>query len=129
LIYLDSSALVKLITEEQESRALQQWLNENRSEQMVTNMVGIVETKRVAARIDSEALSAAVLVLARVDRLEVLGATYALAADLPPVSLRTLDALHVASAVQARDVTAFLTYDVRMAEAAALVDLPVFSPR
>lgn len=128
MIYADSSALVKLINAEAGSASLRAWLAVRPEETLATNVIGVIEVQRVAARIDAEAVALATLLLIRVDQLEVLGATYALAAALPPVTLRTLDALHVASAAQAPDVTAFVTYDHRMAEAAALVGLPVVSP-
>jgi predicted nucleic acid-binding protein len=127
LIYADTSALVKLITREAESEVLHAWLG-RQDEPIATNMVGVVELQRVAARIDTEAVAAVVPVLQRLDRLEITGSTYDLAAILPPTTLRCLDALHVASAAQARSVSCFLTYDVRMADAAELVGLPVVSP-
>lgn len=127
MIYADTSALVKLLSREAESSGLHAWLSEL-DDVVATNMIGVVELKRVAARIDAEAVASATVILQRLDRLEVVGATYALAADLPPASLRTLDALHLASAVQAGDTSGLLTYDARMSEAAELVGLPVVSP-
>ena len=127
MIYADTSALVKLITREPESRALHTWLSEL-DDVVATNMIGVVELQRVATRIDPEAAAAATVILQRLDRLEVSGAAYAFAAHVPPPALRTLDALHLASAAQARDTVGLLTYDARMSEGAALVGLPVVSP-
>jgi predicted nucleic acid-binding protein len=127
LIYADSSALVKLITDEAESVELQRWMSAQ-DEAFATNMIGAVELHRVAARIDAEAVASAIFILRRLDRIELDGSTYALADQLQPTSLRTLDALHLASAAMARDVSAVLTYDARMAEAAELAGLPVVAP-
>jgi predicted nucleic acid-binding protein len=128
LIYADTSALAKLVTVEAETAALRTWLAGLPDERLTTNQVGIVELKRMAARLGPDVEAEAYVLAQRVDRLDVTGATYSLAEHLPPVQLRTLDALHVASAAQARDVTAFLTYDARMAEAAALAGLRVVAP-
>lgn len=128
MIYADTSALAKLVTVESESAALRTWIGERSEEPMVTNAVGAVELRRLAGQLGAPVAAAVTVLLHRIDQLEVTGATYALAGDLPPASLRTLDALHVASAAQAPEVTAFLTYDRRMADAAGLLGLPVVMP-
>lgn len=128
MIYADTSALAKLVTIEAETAALQTWLAGLGGERLTTNRIGIVELTRMAARLGPEVSAEAYVLAQRLDKLDVIGATYSLAEHLPPVPLRTLDALHVASAAQARNVTAFVTYDARMAEAAALAGLPVVAP-
>lgn len=128
MIYADTSALIKLITDEAESEALRAWIAGLGEVPLATNRIGIVELKRVSARLSAPALAAAVTLAQRLDKIEVTGSTLALAEQLPPAGLRTLDALHVASAAQAADVTALLTYDTRMAEAAELAGLPVATP-
>lgn len=51
------------------------------------------------------------------------------AGDLAPFSLRTLDAIHLASALaRGPELDAFLTYDDRLAEAARSLGLPVVRP-
>lgn len=128
MIYADTSALAKLIAPEVETMALTAWLEHQGDAVLATNMVGVVELHRFAARIGPDVSAAAVRMTQRIDRMELNGSVYALAADVPPPAVRTLDALHIASAAVAPGLTAFLTYDLRMAEAASAFGLPVVSP-
>ncbi len=127
-VYLDTSALAKLVVTEQESDELRAWLQRRAGTPMITNSVGVVELQRFALRVSREALATAVLLLARIDRLEMTPASLAIAATLPPPEVRTLDALHISSAAQLVDLEAILTYDRRMATAALGYGLPVESP-
>ncbi len=88
----------------------------------------MVELRRLAARISQEALSTAVLLLARIGVLGLTPEALALAAEIPPPEVRTLDALHIASAAQLSDLQAVVTYDLRMTAAAARYGLPVAAP-
>lgn len=128
MIYGDTSALAKLLRTEAETEPLRAWLGERRGEPVVTNMIGVVELQRFARRVSRETEDAATLLLRRIDRIELTGTTYALAADVPPATVRTLDALHIASAVELPGVTAFVTYDERQASAAEAFGLRVVSP-
>jgi len=128
LIYADTSALAKLITVEQETPVLRAWIGERPAETVATSTVGAVELRRLGARLGAATAAAAGQLLRRIDHLELVGATFDLASALSPTTLRTLDALHVATAARSRSVTAFVTYDHRMVEAASLVGLPVVSP-
>jgi predicted nucleic acid-binding protein len=52
------------------------------------------------------------------------------AAELDPVSMRSLDAIHLAAALGVGDeLAAVVTYDARMSEAAQALGLPVVAPR
>jgi len=126
-IYLDTSALAKLIFNEPESEALRAWLADHRAP-LITNSVGGVELQRLAARISQQVTSAAVLLLSRIDLLSLTPGALAAAAQLPPPEVRTLDALHVASAAEISDLQALVTYDRRMHSAATGYGLPVQSP-
>ena len=96
----------------------------------MTNSVGVVELRRLAARVSQEALGAATVLLGRIDRLALTPAALALAGELPPPEVRTMDALRIASAAELRELRFLLTYDHRMAEAATHFGLPpVASPR
>jgi len=64
----------------------------------VTNTVGAIELARLTARVSQEAAAAAVVLLGRVDLMELTPASLALPGQLPPPEVRTLDALHIASA-------------------------------
>ncbi|MBA3529391.1 MAG: type II toxin-antitoxin system VapC family toxin [Propionibacteriaceae bacterium] len=128
MIYADTSALAKLVVAEAETPALRSWFA-SQSSGLVTNSVGVVELQRLAARVSPDAERTALLLLSRIDRISLTAAALALAGQLPPPELRTLDALHVASAAELVDLVALLTYDRRMAEAASHLGLPVESPR
>ncbi|HEX8769026.1 MAG TPA: type II toxin-antitoxin system VapC family toxin [Jatrophihabitans sp.] len=128
MIYADSSALAKLLIAEAETAALRSWIS-RQDARLVTNSVGVVELRRLAARVGQQAAGAATVLLGRIDRLVLTPAALALAGELPPREVRTLDALHIASAAELPDLQVLLTYDHRMAEAATHFGLPVESPR
>jgi predicted nucleic acid-binding protein len=127
-IYLDTSALAKLVVVEAESGALREWLAVQTGAFLATNTIGVVELRRLTSRISQGASGAAVTLLARIDVLELLPASLALAAELPPPEVRTLDALHIASAALLPDLEVLVTYDLRMAQAARAYGLTVESP-
>jgi predicted nucleic acid-binding protein len=127
VIYADTSALAKLLIAEAETPALRDWISEQDA-RLVTNSVGVVELRRLAARVSQQVLGAATVLLGRIDRLTLTPAALALAGELPPPEVRTLDALHIASAAQLPDLHVVLTYDRRMAEAATRYGLAVESP-
>ena len=62
-LYLDTSALAKMVVLEPESADLRQWLRDRDTASVVTNSIGVVELRRLAARISQQALSTAVLLL------------------------------------------------------------------
>lgn len=126
--YLDTSALAKLILDEPESQALRRWLAERGDTPRVTNVVGAVELQRLAARVSQQAVGVAVQLLNRLDLLDLTHAALARAAALPPPTVRSLDALHIASAAQLSDLTALVTYDQRMSGAALDYGVTVVSP-
>jgi predicted nucleic acid-binding protein len=128
VIYADTSALAKLLIPETETAALRSWIS-RQDARLVTNSVGVVELRRLAARVSQQALGAATVLLGRIDRLALTPAALALAGELPPPEVRTLDALHIASAAELLELQVLLTYDRRMAEAATHFGLPVESPR
>ncbi|MEP6649583.1 MAG: type II toxin-antitoxin system VapC family toxin [Lapillicoccus sp.] len=129
MIYADTSALAKLVVAEDETPALRRWL-EPRLQQitLVTNVIGEVELRRLAARLGQDVPRAAASLLAQVDILTLTNTALVAAAQLLPVDVRTLDALHVASAAELADLDSVLTYDLRMASAARGLGLPVVTP-
>ena len=131
MIDADTSALMKLVREEAESDGLAQWLDDHAHHHpsVVTNLIGIVELRRAAARVSPAAVATANLLLARIDKRELTRTAVALASEMAPPRLRTLDALHIASAAELPELSAFVTYDDRIASAAADYGLPVVSPR
>jgi predicted nucleic acid-binding protein len=129
MIYIDTSALVKLVATESESAALIDWLNSRLDEPLVTSIVGRIELTRAAARIGDAAVVAAQRLAATVDTLVLSDSIASQAAILSPTTLRTLDAIHLATAYEYRQrLSAFCVYDQRLVEAARNHALPVTSP-
>lgn len=126
LAYLDASAIVKLIVEEPESEALNRWYVE--AEDLVTSRVGIVETIRATGRRAFDRVHRD-RILSDLGVLELDASTAQVAASVQPGLLRSLDAIHIATALAlGPELDAFVTYDDRMAEAARAVGLPVVRP-
>jgi len=129
VIYLDSSALMKLVRQEDETAPLAQWLAERPEQPVVTSELGRVEVLRAARRIGGQVLAEARAVVADVDLVPLDRAVQDLACDIGDPPLRSLDALHLASAVLlSKDLIAFIAYDRRLADAAQAVGLVVTIP-
>jgi predicted nucleic acid-binding protein len=129
VIYLDTSATVKLVTAEPESPALINWLNVHPDEHLVTSVIGHVELIGAATRAGAAATAATRKVASTIDTLVLTDTIGAIAATLPPAELRTLDAIHLATAHAHRhSLTAFCLYDRRPLDAAKSQDLPTVSP-
>jgi predicted nucleic acid-binding protein len=129
VIYLDSSALMKLVRQEDETAPLAQWLAERPEQPVVTSELGRVEVLRAARRAGVQVLAEARAVVADVDLVPLDRAVQDLACDIGDPLLRSLDALHLASAVLlSNDLTAFIAYDYRLADAAQAVGLVVTIP-
>ena len=131
MIYLDSSAVVKLIRPEAESRALAEWLNE-RGEVTVTSVLAEVEVPRALRRSGPADLAAMPGVLARISRVELDAPVRATAGAYLTDTLRALDAIHLATAevlvASGKDVSAFVTYDRRQAAAAKAIGMTLHAP-
>lgn len=129
LLYLDSSAIVKLISNEEETPALIAFLRE--SPDTVSSVLSRVEVKRAVRRVGAphDLASRADQVLERIALLKLDDPVLWKAAELDPVELRSLDALHLATAISLRPhLDAFVTYDARLARAAASLGFEVESP-
>lgn len=127
-LYLDSSALVKLIRDEAETEALEAEIGDDR---ISTSLVGRIELRRALGRQPKGGNSAArwAYVDERLDVIAVTNATGEQAGTVPPPLLRTLDAIHLATALVLKpELDAFVVYDRRLAEAATALGLPVSSP-
>lgn len=129
MIYLDSSALLKLVFEEQESDSLQHWLTARSGVPTVSSELAKVEVLRACRRIDASALPDARTLLGGLDLVPLVGLVVQLASDLDDPVLRSLDALHLASALSlGADVATFVAYDHRLLEAAAGAGLEARAP-
>lgn len=132
MIYLDSAALVKLVREEPETPALVTWLNTQHDQRLVASVLVEIEVPRALRRSQPGVLGAVAATLARIDRIELDAAIRATAAAYINPHLRSLDAIHLATADQlvasGKNLTAFITYDTRLADAARASALTVVTP-
>jgi len=129
VIALDSSALVKLVLEEPESAALEAWLSGRALITVTVSELARVEVIRAVSRADSAGIPTARTLLAGVDLVPVTRDLLESAAELRPPSLRSLDAVHLASALSLGPaLEAFVVYDDRLAQAAVDAGLPVVAP-
>ncbi|HET9118511.1 MAG TPA: type II toxin-antitoxin system VapC family toxin [Pseudonocardiaceae bacterium] len=129
MIYLDSSALMKLIRMEDETAALRDWLGERPGQPVVSSELGRVEVLRAARRVGGRALTEARAVVGDIDLVPLDRAVQDLASDIGDPLLRTLDALHLASAVLlSGELTVFIAYDQRLTSAAQAAGLVVATP-
>jgi predicted nucleic acid-binding protein len=128
-VYVDTSALVKLVTVEPESAALRSYLSESGGDAEFTAAITRTELVRAASRLrDADIARQARLLLTRLHFVEISSALLDAAAVLPPPDLRALDAIHLAAALTAPDLRAFVSYDRRLADAAAQAGVVVVSP-
>jgi uncharacterized protein len=129
VIYLDTSAFVKLIRGERETSALEAFLRERPEAPLVSSALLVLETRRAILRQAPDQLARADLLLTRIDQVDITRAVLEAASRLPDPALRSLDALHLATALQLdRDLEALVTYDSRLAAAAGRQRLPVVTP-
>ncbi|MET0964808.1 MAG: type II toxin-antitoxin system VapC family toxin [Nakamurella sp.] len=129
MIYCDSSALLKLIFLEPETAELRQWLFARTDSPLTSSELARVEVLRGCRRVDESVLPAARALLADLELIPLSGRVIDTAGDLPDPLLRSLDALHLASALSiAPDLTAFIAYDRRLSAAAAEAGLNTVQP-
>jgi hypothetical protein len=129
VIYLDASALVKIVVAEPESGALLAFLR-SRPERM-SSALSLTEVPRALrrAQFDGAVRRRAQRVLARLALVDVDRRILSAAAALEPSALRTLDAIHLATALVVReDLDGLVTYDRHLAAAAERLDLEVLAP-
>jgi predicted nucleic acid-binding protein len=129
MIYLDSAAVVKLVHAEPESAALRGWLDERAETRWVSSVLTEIESFRALARYAPEAASRLPAVLDQIDLIELDQRIRMLARAVMPVTVRSLDAIHLGTALHSRpSLTSFVTYDKRLLDAARAAGLPADSP-
>jgi len=129
VLYLDASALVKLVVAEPESPALLKLLRAWPIR--VSSALSLAEVPRALRRagFSAGARRRARDVLARINLVDIDRRVLAGAAALDPAALRTLDAIHLATALSIReDLQAVVTYDRRLTAAAQRAQLEVLAP-
>lgn len=125
--YLDSSALVKLAIEEPESSALRAHLRRRRT--LVSSALSRTEVLRALLLEGDEGIARGRAVLARVELIRLNDRVLGAAGVLQPPEVRSLDAVHLATAHQlGSDLGQLITYDERMVEVAKLLGLKTVSP-
>jgi len=125
-VYLDSSAIVKLAVLEPESDALRRHL---RRRPLVSSALARTEVLRALLPSGETALAAGRRVLIRLDLVRVSDRVLTLAGALLPGELRSLDAIHLATAGRlGSDLGEIVTYDDRMSIAARAMGYRVSAP-
>jgi predicted nucleic acid-binding protein len=128
MIYLDTSAVIKLVLPEPETERLELWIAERSEIPRVSSRLLRIETLRTVTRHAPHRLGRAAVVLSAVALLSIddVAAAAELIGDR---MLRSLDAIHLATAHQVRtDLTAFVCYDKRLLGSAQALGLPAESP-
>lgn len=125
-LYADSSALVKLVLTEPESRSLRDYIEDRR---LVTSEIALVEVVR-AEKVADPPASPIASAISLFDRIELVAVTRDLlrrAAELTSERLRSLDAIHLATALEL-EPDELVAYDQRLLEAAQAAGLRTASP-
>lgn len=126
--YLDTSALVKLVVHEAETEALRSWLAAVPREPVACDLAR-TELMRSVRRAAPNLAVRARLVLDSITLTEVTTALFETGGRLDPENLRTLDAIHVAAALDlGDDLQGMVTYDERLATAAEANGISVVAP-
>jgi uncharacterized protein len=127
LLYLDSSAIVKLVVREPETPALRELLRA--WPERVSSVIARIEVPRAARNVSAAAVRRAGAIVARLGLVELGDEVIEWAAGLNPPILRTLDGIHLATALSlGEEVGSFCAYDRRLADAAASAGMDVTSP-
>lgn len=126
--YIDTSALVKLVVAEAETGALRSWIDID-DPTLVSCDLARAELLRAVRRAAPDRAVQARAVLDSITLVAVATATFEAAGRLDPAVVRTLDALHVAAALElGDDLAGIVTYDDRLADAARANGIAVVAP-
>lgn len=127
--YLDTSAAVKLVVAEAGSRAMHRWASGHAS-RLVSSDLLRTELLRAVRRGAPDQMERARLVLDAITLVTMSTSTFERAAELDAETLRSLDALHLAAALDlGDDLEGIVTYDDRLAGAARRHGITVVAPR
>jgi uncharacterized protein len=114
---------------EPESPALRAWLDERAETGWVSSVLTEIESFRALARYAPDVVSRLPAVLDQIGLIDLDPSIRILAQTVRPATVRSLDAIHLGTALHAGDtLTSFVTYDKRLLDAAAAAGLPVDSP-
>lgn len=127
LVYLDASALVKLVVAEAETAALRTYLTHR--PRRTTSILARVEVARALGRAGVDQRAQLEAVFEGLIVVELADDIVAGAGRVGPATLRTLDAIHVATALElGAHLVAFVTYDARLADSARAIGMAVAAP-
>lgn len=127
VLYLDTSAFIKTVVREPESQALRAYLADN--PRQVSSALLKVEALRAVRDLGAPFTGAVRTGFRRMDFIALDDRILEAAGTLDPSILRTLDAVHLASAAELDgDLDAIITYDRRMISGATALGLPVVTP-
>lgn len=125
--YVDSSAILKLIVEEPESSALRRYLERRRP--LVVSALAHTEVARGLLALAPAVQRRGEEVMARFELIRLNDRILRKAGRLAPADLRSLDAIHLATAQElGQDLARLVTYDTRMAGGAVTLGLPIAQP-
>lgn len=126
MIYLDTSAFLKTLWDEVESAALSRAID---NQATISSALLAVEARRSTLRVAAEMLPRTDLLLGEVTQVELTSPILESASRLPDRYLRTLDAIHLATALLIQnDLDVLITYDVRLLDAANAHGIPTAAP-
>ena len=132
MIYMDTSALTKLLIAEPETPELRNWLTSqiDQGDSAATSALGRVELMRTIARYgDISQADRARYLLDGLDILPLTEPMMSLAESIGPATLRSLDTIHLAAAAYFdQELTAFVTYDHRLLNGCRDIGLTTASP-
>jgi uncharacterized protein len=126
--YLDTSAVVKLVVAEAETAALTAWIAAEQNEFVSCDLLR-TELFRTVRRSSPDSVTRARSVIDSIAILAVPSSTFERAGELAPPTLRSTDAIHLAAALElGDDLDGLVTYDERLATAAASHGITVIAP-
>ena len=133
MIYIDTSAAMKLVRPEVHSDDLSDWLRERRRDTVLSSVLIEFELMRATRRSAPERLARAAAVLRGIAAVTLAPPVVSRASDYADANLRSLDAIHLATAehvvtVTRKQLDAFVAYDDRLLAAALNVGLPAVAP-
>lgn len=129
MIYLDSAAIVKLVHAEAESEVLRAWLGERADTGWVSSVLTEIESFRALVRYAPEAAARLPAVLDQIDLIGLDAHIRFLAQTVRPATVRSLDAIHLGTALHiGSGLSCFVTYDKRLLDAALAAGLPAEAP-
>lgn len=128
MIYLDTSAALKLVVAEPETARLELWMAERAGIPRVSSRLLRIEMWRAVTRAAPHRISRAHVVLSAIALLSMDDVAPA-AEVIGDKTLRSLDAIHLATAHEIRaDLSSFVCYDKRLRDSAHALGLPVEAP-